>query len=298
MRSVGTTSKPRRPRVADRAGRRGTVGRAGRRALATMPTDASHTFLAWHEGELRPVDGAPAGAVLAADSWLVDEGRVRGYDRHWARFAGWCEDLRVDPAQLSAFRAAATAALPRTGRWFPRVDLLGSAGGAARLLLRLRPAQPPVLQARARLGEPGDPRRHPRVKGPDLPLLLALRADAVAAGAGELVLRDASGRLLEGALSSLLWWEGEALCAAPDGRTLPSITRALLLEIARERGVEVRRRSPRPGDLAGCEAWLANAAHGICVVGAWEPDGPEPGEPHRVHGWRAALDATARPIDP
>ena len=50
-----------------------------------MPVDAS--VLVWRDGDLRAVEDAPAGALLAADSWLVDDGRVRGYDRHWARFA-------------------------------------------------------------------------------------------------------------------------------------------------------------------------------------------------------------------
>ncbi len=214
--------------------------------------------------------------------------------------AAGASDLRIAPAELSAFRAAVTAALPRAGRWFPRVDLVGSAAGragAAQLLLRLRPAQPLMREARVLVAEPGDLRCYPRVKGPDLPLLFGLRAQAVAAGAGELILRDAHGRLLEGALNSLLWWEDDALCATPDERTLPSITRALLLAIARERGVAVRRRLPLPAELAGCEAWLANAADGICVVTAWDPDGPAAGPATRAPDWRAALDATARHLD-
>jgi branched-subunit amino acid aminotransferase/4-amino-4-deoxychorismate lyase len=154
-----------------------------------------------------------------------------------------------------------------------------------------------VREARVLLGEPGDLRCQPRVKGPDLSLLLGLRAGAVAAGADELVLRDGAGRLLEGALNSLLWWEGDALCTTPDERTLPSVTRELLLAIARERAVEVRRRSPRPAELAGCETWLANAADGICVVSAWAPDGHEAGPAVRAADWRAALDATARHLD-
>lgn len=263
--------------------------------LATTPAVAAHTVLAWRDGELRPIDEAPAGALLAADSWLLAEGRVRGYERHWARFAGWCEDARVDPAQLAGFRAATTAELPREGRWFPRVDLVGSAAGraSAQLLLRLRPAQPPLLRARVHIAHPGDPRRHPRRKGPDLALLLGLRADA---GADEVVLRDAAGRLLEGAFNSVLWWEGDALCATEEERTLPSVTRALLLELAARRGVEVRRRSPLPDELDGCEAWLVNAAQGICVVSAWEPGGPRAGPGVRAAEWRAALDATARDL--
>ncbi len=267
--------------------------------MATAPP-ISHSVLLWRDGGLHPVGAAPAGALLAADSWLVDEGRVRGHDAHWARFAGWCEELRVAPSEIARFRAAVTAALPRAGRWFPRVALVGSAGGragAAQLVLGLRPAQTLMREARVLIADPGDLRSHPRRKGPDLPLLLALREQAIGAGADELVVRDGGGRLLEGALHSLLWWEGDVLCSAPDERTLPSVTRALLFAIAHERGVEVRRRSPLPDELAGREAWLANAAHGICVVSSWEPAGPAPGAADRAPDWRAALDATARHLD-
>lgn len=262
-----------------------------------MRSDLTHAALLWGGGALEPVDAAPAGELLAADSWLVDEGRVRGYDRHWARFGGWCEELRVEPAALAPFRDAVTAALPRSGRWFPRVDLVGGSGPDARLLLRLRPAQPLAREARLLMASPGDVRLAPRRKGPDLALLLGLRDDAIAAGADELVLRDADGRLLEGALSALLWWEDEVLWSTPDDRTLPSVTRELLVEIACERGVEVRRRSPLPCELDGRETWLANAAHGIRGVTAWLRDGPDPGPCDRAATWRAALDAGALHLD-
>ena len=259
-----------------------------------------HDVLVWLGGALRPAGEAPDGALLAADSWLVDDGRVRGYDHHWARFGGWCEQLRIDPGELQHFRAAVTDALPREGRWFPRVDLVGSAmggGGDAQLMLRLRPAPAPVHEARVLLAEPGDLRAYPQRKGPDLGLLLGLRAQARAAGADELVLRDAGGRLLEGALSSLLWWDDDALGSAPDHVTLPSITRELLLDIARARDVEVQRRLALPCELDGSETWLANAAHGICHVTAWLDGGPAAGPAERAGPWRAALDATARHLD-
>ncbi len=265
-----------------------------------VPADAPPTVLLWFGGELQAVHDAPMGAVLAADSWLLDEGRVRGYFEHWERFRGWCEELSIATAELVGFRDAVTAALPRTGRWFPRVDLVGSAAGragAAQLVLRVRPAQAPMETARVLVADPGDLRAYPRRKGPDLPLLLALRGQAVAAGADELVVCDADGRLLEGALHSLLWWEDDTLCTTPDERTLPSITRWLLLELAAAHGVAVRRRLPLPEELAGCEAWLANAVHGICPIVAWEPDGPRAGSPDRAFEWRALLDETARHLD-
>jgi len=107
---------------------------------------------------------------------------------------------------------------------------------------------------------PGDPRIRPRWKGPDLETLIALRAQAVAAGADELLLCDNEGRLLEGALSSLLWWESDTLCTTPAERTLPGITRALLLGIAAERGVAIRLRSPLPAELVSRETWLTSGA--------------------------------------
>jgi len=251
------------------------------------------TVLRWSANELRALREDAAPALLAADSWLVADGRVRGHDLHWARFAGWCGALEVPAAELAGFRAAVTAALPRSGRWFPRVEVVRS-GGARALQLRERPARPGAHTARVIVGPPGDPRARPCWKGPDVELLLALRERAVAGGADELLLCDGEGRLVEGALDSLLWWQGDTLCTTPGDRTLPGVTRALLLDIARERGVAVRVRSPSPAQLLGCETWLTNALHGIRAVTAWNGAGAAPAP--RAASWQAALARTARPL--
>ena len=81
------------------------------------------TVLRWTGHELEPVAGAPAGPLLAADSWLVDEGFERAAAAHWARFGAACLQLGVARGELAAFRSAAVAALPPEGRWFPRVEL-------------------------------------------------------------------------------------------------------------------------------------------------------------------------------
>jgi branched-subunit amino acid aminotransferase/4-amino-4-deoxychorismate lyase len=243
------------------------------------------TVLCWTGRALEPVVGAPAVALLVADSWLVDEGYARAVGAHWARFGSSCLALGVDRAELQGFRAAASAALPTEGRWFPRVEL--TADGLA---LRIRRAPPPGREARVIVGPAGDPRRHPRRKGPDLALLAGLRARAREHGADELLLCDAHGALLEGALSSLLWWEGDTLCTTPDEHTLPGVTRTLLLAIARKRGVELRVRSPLPGDLAGRETWLTSALHGIRVVSAWLSPIQEAGAAPHAPLWREELD--------
>jgi branched-subunit amino acid aminotransferase/4-amino-4-deoxychorismate lyase len=266
------------------------------------------SVLRWSEHGLQRVLDGPVGELLAADSWLVEDGAVRGYDAHWARFAGWCDELGVQAGELAGFRSGVTAALPRAGRWFPRVELVaGAAGegagagagaapteGPGRLRLRLRPAPPAEREARVIVAPAGDPRTRPRRKGPDLELLLALRAQAVAGGADELLLCDDEGRVLEGALASLLWWEDGTLCTTPDEGTLPGVTRALLLAITRERGVPVRVRSPLPDELAGCETWLTNALHGIRVV-SWAPGSAGAARHHAL--WQAELDGTARRLE-
>jgi branched-subunit amino acid aminotransferase/4-amino-4-deoxychorismate lyase len=227
--------------------------------------------------------------LLAADSWLVVDGRVRAVERHWARFAATCGEHGVGPDAVAALRAQVDGAVPAEGRWFPRVELRAD----GELAVRVRPAPPREPTVVAWLADVPDPRRFPRRKGPDLERLAALRERAAAHGAGEAVLCDADGHLLEGAFTSLLWWEGETLCVVPDDAPiLPGVTRALLVELARERGTPVAQRRPAPQELANCETWLVSALHGIRAVGRWA-NGPPAGAARRAAGWQRLLDACA-----
>jgi branched-subunit amino acid aminotransferase/4-amino-4-deoxychorismate lyase len=226
-------------------------------------------------------------ALLAADSWLVADGRARAVERHWARFSATCLEHGVEPEALAAFRAGVERALPARGRWFPRVELRDD----GELALQLRPAprrEPTVV---AWVADVPDPRGAPRHKGPDLERLAALRERAAVHGAGEAVIADADGRLLEGAFTSLLWWEGETLCAVPDDAPiLPGITRALLLELAHERDTPVAQRRPRPQELAGRETWLVSALHGIRAVTRWAGGGPPTVDAPHAIAWQRLLD--------
>ena len=226
-------------------------------------------------------------ALLAADSWLVADGRARAVERHWARFTATCREQGVAPEELAAFRAEVERALPARGRWFPRVELRED----GELALELRPAPPREPAVVAWVADVPDPRVAPRRKGPDLERLAALRERAAAHGAGEAVLADTDGRLLEGAFTSLLWWEGETLCAVPeDAPILPGITRALLIELARQRDTPVSHVRPRPDELAGRETWLVSALHGIRAVTRWAGDGPPAVDAPRAIAWQRLLD--------
>jgi branched-subunit amino acid aminotransferase/4-amino-4-deoxychorismate lyase len=230
--------------------------------------------------------------LLAADSWLVDDGRVRAVERHWARFGATCREHGVEPGALAELRAEVARTVPPGGRWFPRVEL--RADGELAFQVRPAPAREPTVVAWA--ADVADPRSEPRRKGPDLERLAALRERAAAHGAGEAVISDAYDRLIEGAFTSLLWWEGETLCAVPDDAPiLPGITRTLLLELACDRGTPVAQRRPRPQELADRETWLVSALHGIRVVTAWANGGPSAGGAPRAGGWQRLLDGlTAR----
>jgi len=80
-----------------------------------------------------------------------------------------------------------------------------------------------------------------------------------------------------------------------DAPILPGVTRALLLELARDRGTPVVSRRPRPQELADRETWLVSALHGIRVVTGWASAGPPAGSAPRAGGWQRLLDGlTAR----
>jgi len=223
-----------------------------------------------------------------ADSWLMVEGRVRGLDRHWARFAASCQEIGLDRQSLADAWAALPAVLPSPGEWFPRLELRQG----SELWLLLRPAPKVQKTVTAWIRGAHDPRVMPRRKGPELGLLGSLRAEAIAHGGQEAVLVDRDGYLLEGAYSSLLWWEGETLCAVSDeAPILGGVTRGLLLDLATEAGVAIRYARPRPEDIADCEAWLVSALHGVRSVTAWVDGGPPAGEIVRATTWQARLEA-------
>lgn len=255
----------------------------------------------------RPGRGlAPAGpavpgtAVAAADSWLVDNGRVRALDRHRGRFAHACAAVARPrggprPAEVAEFWDAAIALLPRVGRWFPRVQLSGS--GRPDLWLLVRPAPRIASTVRLWLHDTADRRHAPRRKGPDLGWLMSLRSRAVAVGADDALLTTSGGLVLEGATTNLLWWESDCLCLpSPRLRTLPGVTSGLLVDRARETGVRVAYRRAAAADLANREVWAVNALHGIRPVIGWIGGPIQAGAPEKSPSWQRWLRDSAVPL--
>jgi branched-subunit amino acid aminotransferase/4-amino-4-deoxychorismate lyase len=258
-----------------------------------MAETASQRVLAWAPTGRLVACGAEEDRLVAADSWLLADGRVRGLDLHRERFFRACAEGSGTPHDgLRAFWRAALAELPRQGRWFPRVEL--SAGAPGRLRLRIRPAPPRSETLRAWIWRGSDLRTAPRQKGPDLMRLAEVRRQALAAGADEALLTTRSGVVLEATTCNVLWWEGSCLCSpSPSLRIMPGVTRQLIDGIAASQGVPVLHRRCGVQHFEGREVWLVNALHGIRSVSSWVQSPISPGSPLRLSQWQRWLEAGA-----
>ncbi|MFF3336832.1 aminotransferase class IV [Streptomyces sp. NPDC002888] len=252
-------------------------------------------LLAWSPGSGLTPAAEDGGRLLAADSWLVREGRMRGHERHRERFLRACGECEGPPLRrLIEFWQDVTAALPRTGEWFPRVEL---AADSHQLRLLLRPAPPLAAGVRVWAEGQPDPRSVPRRKGPDLAALARVRSRASSYGAGEAVLVAPSGLVLEGIHSSLVWWEDDTLCLpSPHLPVLPGVTTGLIQERAARSGIRVAHRDRTLAELDGREVWLVNALHGIRPVTAWTGNSLNAGPATRAEEWRTWLEGITTPL--
>lgn len=263
------------------------------------PIEPTSSISRWHDGRLEPLEYCDMSdvTIAVADSWLVTDGTVLALDLHRARFLGSIDPRFADEElRAESFWDAAVAAIPRTGDWFPRVELQ-LRDGAPLLVFRLRAA--PARSKAVRLAtHPGpDPRTEPLTKGPDTAALLRARTAAQKRGADEAVIVSPEGYVVEGAYSAILWWRGEFICAPSlELERVESVTARSVVTLATALGVDVHYESVTPGELDGLEIWTLNALQGIRIVTEWV-DGPQPAElPGRLTAWRARLDRLRRPL--
>lgn len=248
----------------------------------------------WHEGTLLPLEycDMTETSIVAADSWLVVDGRVLALDVHRRRFL---QAAGLSPA-IDSFWDAAIATIPRDGAWFPRVELQRRGDGTS-LVFRLRQAPERTRSVRLATHTGPDPRSSPRVKGPDTDALLRVRTQAQQRGADEAVILSPEGFVVEGAYSSLLWWRGDVLCApSPELERVESVTARSVIALATALDIDVLSESVAAAELDGLEIWALSALHGPRIVTAWV-DGPAPAEePGRLRLWRTRLDRLRRPL--
>ncbi|MDR6970445.1 aminotransferase class IV [Leifsonia shinshuensis] len=259
-------------------------------------TEPLTTLADWADGELRIRDDCEVveTELLAADSFLVRHGAALALRLHRSRFADTVREQGYGGDDLAEFWEAGVAALPRTGVWFPRFELV-RVRDALRLRVRVRPA-PELTERLVVATAERDPRQVPHLKGPDIERLSAARQAAQRRGAQEAVLLD-DGRVADGATTALLWWRDGTLFTPP--LALPrvdSVAARTVRGIAAAVGVPVDEEEVRPAQLEGAVLWAVNALHGIRAVTAWV-DGPAlAADPARTDAWRARFAALARPL--
>lgn len=253
----------------------------------------SDVVRAWTGARFETATGR-LGETLAAESWLVVDGAVLALDRHRRRFADAVADVGGD-ARVALPAVDAAMELVPEGSWSPRLDLTPD---GIRGRIREAPTATGTVDV---VTASRDPRTLPLRKGPDLAALAALQAQErarVGADVEPILTADGTaGRAVaEGAWSALLWWHGDALVVpAFDIPRLPSVTAAVILDLARADGVEVREARATPDDLEGREVWLANALRGIRAVSHWH-GGPQLAPAERAPAWRARLESLRAPL--
>lgn len=267
------------------------------------------TVWVWNSQESRfeePPEDVDTWTLLAADSWLVEDGRARAFDRHQARFADAAEQVGVGDLVTTEFWTSVVEKIPETGEWFPRVDVLETApGGSRTLAFCLRPAPTRTRELRVLIPPYSDSRSTPGRKGPDIALLEFLRTEARDEYVcDEVLLLSEGGFVIEAATTSLLWWEGDTLCASDPGLgALPGVTSAVILDEARARSIPVDFRRVRPEELNEHEVWLVNALHGIRRVREFVDGRSEfpqtheqPETDHELLSWQQWSESRCHPI--
>lgn len=250
-------------------------------------------FFCFRDGSLVLVTEAQQTEVQleVADSWLVEDGRARSLDAHFDRFARWVGEVSPDcTPTLPAFFDAVRAQIPQVGRWFPRIEFHAEAEAPNHLFLRLRRAPEQLGELILWTFPDADPRQNPSVKGPDLSLGMQMRRNAKMHGADEAVILSKDGFILEGALSSLVWWRGDTLCSSSDDLPwLPSVTRNEIFGIANQMGYATRAERVKPADLVGLEIWALSSLQGIRVVSEWVGLGGPVGKPSHFEAFSKRL---------
>lgn len=174
------------------------------------------------------------------------------------------EAQRIRGLELDVFLANVSERIAAYGEGFPRLELWLDQEHKPSLRLSLRPL--PELRDTIELRTAGAiPLAHPDTKGPNLVALEALNRELGA----EALLLDAAGNALEGATTSLIWWEpntdrgyvvaprrsprpsvssaASGVPASPDGSAAPvdrvfSVTERLVARIAGQRPAGEERR--------------------------------------------------------
>ena len=140
-------------------------------------------------------------------------------------------------------------------------------------------------------------RVEPTIKGPDIPALNTLRAEAQAQGADDAVIVDDQGRVVDGSTTCLIWFAEGGLHLPPaEALRVNSVSVAIAKELATKAGFTVTETWATPADLDGVELYALNSLHGIRSVISWV-NGPSLSmNEERLAHWRQQYDLLAEEL--
>jgi len=245
------------------------------------------------------------------------DGRVFRLDEHYRRLSEGAAVLDLPPAlTLDDLRVAVETLLESNGLADAYLRLTVTAGptpvdgGASpSILLVARPLSgyPPDLYQRGMAAVTGASRRNEasplsRVKSLNYLDNLLAREEARRKGADEAILLNTRGLVAEGSASNVFLAQGERLLTPGiESGALPGITRATVIELAREAGIDCAEGDVEAATLAGAaEAFLTNSIMGVMPltrldgrpIGSGRP-GPVTGAVRRLYA-RTVARETAR----
>lgn len=232
------------------------------------------------------IDGAPATAEGLArqalvnygayTSFAVDNGAVRGLDRHMARLVRSAEALFGEAVPEGEIRRQLRLALGDRPRGFARISLFSpdisprtpDVEGRPSVMVGVFPpvaplsGQPLRLQVQAYAREAAD-LKHVATFG-----LIRARRLARRDGFDDALLADADGRVSEGTLWNIGFLEGDTV-VWPDAPMLAGVSQALIRDHLSEVGLGQTTRVIRVEDLPRFDgAFITNSATPACAVGA------------------------------
>lgn len=227
----------------------------------------------WIDGALHGGDQVPrASGVAPFETMAARAAQLPLWERHLTRLAAAARRLGLAFAPTPALRAAAAEVLLKNGHGDDvlRLSLVPGDGGVVHTALTSRARSPltalkllPTVALRPPEGgpegaPPADLKAEPR-RFYDL-----VRQQAQDGEADDGILVDRDGAVLEAALGNL-WFriDGQWVTPALDGRVLPGICRAVLLERGPAAGLTMRERACTLADLHRAEA----IAHGNAACG-------------------------------
>ena len=229
----------------------------------------------WVDGALRGGSSVPRSSSFAPfETMGARDAEVPLWSRHMERLRGAAERLGLAFAPSPALRAAATEVLLKNGHadGVLRLSLVPAEGGVREVLssrrrspVRVVKLLPTVLD-RPESAPPGDLKAEPR-RYYDL-----VRQQAQDGDADDGIVVGQDGCLLETAIGNL-WVRLAGVWVTPplDGRVLPGIGRAVLLEALLDASVACAERPLSIADLHAAEAIAhSNAVYGprpACLVG-------------------------------